>query len=103
MDYGISQLERNIRLNSFSTNCSIPTWHVLIFTIPCSNSYLFLNQSAIAEAGGVKALVDLIFKWSSGGDGVLVISFSACTTSCNAVFSGIYSIKSSCCGINLVG
>ncbi|OMP00733.1 Armadillo [Corchorus olitorius] len=27
--------------------------------------------AAIAEAGGVKALVDLIFKWSSGGDGVL--------------------------------
>lgn len=29
-------------------------------------------QGAIAEAGGVKALVDLIFKWSTGGDGVLV-------------------------------
>ncbi|CAN1289906.1 Protein ARABIDILLO 1 [Linum perenne] len=28
-------------------------------------------EGAIAEAGGVKALVDLIFKWSSGGDGVL--------------------------------
>ncbi|TXG62528.1 hypothetical protein EZV62_009522 [Acer yangbiense] len=28
-------------------------------------------SGAIAEAGGVKALVDLIFKWSSGGDGVL--------------------------------
>ncbi|KAF3439371.1 hypothetical protein FNV43_RR17648 [Rhamnella rubrinervis] len=28
-------------------------------------------SSAIAEAGGVKALVDLIFKWFSDGDGVL--------------------------------
>lgn len=29
-------------------------------------------QGAIAQAGGVKALVDLIFKWSNGGEGVLV-------------------------------
>ena len=29
-------------------------------------------QGAIAEAGGIKSLVDLIFKWSAGGDGVLV-------------------------------
>ncbi|PON70208.1 Beta-catenin [Trema orientale] len=29
------------------------------------------HKGSIAEAGGVKALVDLIFKWSSGGDGVL--------------------------------
>ena len=29
-------------------------------------------QGAIAEAGGIKALVDLIFKWPRGGDGVLV-------------------------------
>ncbi|KAH9788611.1 protein ARABIDILLO 1 [Citrus sinensis] len=29
------------------------------------------HKGAIADAGGVKALVDLIFKWSSGGDGVL--------------------------------
>ncbi|KAE8672148.1 Protein ARABIDILLO 2 [Hibiscus syriacus] len=29
------------------------------------------HKAAIAEAGGVQALVDLIFKWSSGGDGVL--------------------------------
>lgn len=32
----------------------------------------FIVQGAIAKAGGVKALVDLIFKWSTGGDGVLV-------------------------------
>lgn len=32
-------------------------------------------QGAIAEAGGVKALVDLIFKWSSSGDSVLVQIF----------------------------
>lgn len=39
----------------------------------------FTNQGAIAEAGGVKALVDLIFKWSFGGDGVLVCSsFMGC-------------------------
>ena len=37
----------------------------------------FTNQGAIAEAGGVKALVDLIFKWSSGGDGVLVCTSHA--------------------------
>lgn len=36
-------------------------------------------QAAIAEAGGVKALVDLIFKWSvTGGEGVLVRAFSIC-------------------------
>lgn len=29
-------------------------------------------QGAIAKAGGVKALVDLIFKWSASSDGVLV-------------------------------
>ena len=29
-------------------------------------------QGAIAEAGGIKALVDLIFKWPSSSDGVLV-------------------------------
>jgi len=29
------------------------------------------DKGAIAEVGGVKALVDLIFKWSTGGDGVL--------------------------------
>lgn len=29
-------------------------------------------QAAIADAGGVKALVNLIFKWTSGVDGVLV-------------------------------
>ncbi|KAF2303563.1 hypothetical protein GH714_019187 [Hevea brasiliensis] len=29
------------------------------------------HKGTIAEAGGVKALVDLIFKWSSGSDGVL--------------------------------
>ncbi|GMH21645.1 hypothetical protein Nepgr_023487 [Nepenthes gracilis] len=29
------------------------------------------HKGAITEAGGVKALVDLIFKWSSGDDGVL--------------------------------
>ena len=34
--------------------------------------FAFFFQGAIAEAGGVKALVDLIFKWSTGGDGVLV-------------------------------
>lgn len=34
--------------------------------------YWILFQAAIAEAGGVKALVDLIFKWPSGIDGVLV-------------------------------
>lgn len=34
-------------------------------------------QAAIAEAGGVKALVDLIFKWSiSGGEGVLVCALA---------------------------
>jgi len=30
-------------------------------------------QGAIAEAGGIRALVDLVFKWPSGGEGVLVI------------------------------
>lgn len=33
---------------------------------------IFRLQGAIAEAGAVQALVDLIFKWSIGGDGVLV-------------------------------
>jgi len=34
-------------------------------------------QAAIAEAGGVKALVDLIFKWSiTGGEGVLVCALA---------------------------
>lgn len=33
---------------------------------------VFRLQGAIAEAGAVQALVDLIFKWSIGGDGVLV-------------------------------
>lgn len=37
---------------------------------------IFRFQGAIAEAGAVQALVDLIFKWSIGGDGVLVcVSF----------------------------
>lgn len=34
----------------------------------------FWVQNAIAEAGGVKALVDLIFKWPYGIDGILVIT-----------------------------
>ena len=29
-------------------------------------------QGAITEAGGIKALVDLIFKWPSSSDGILV-------------------------------
>ena len=41
-----------------------------VYTVPWSEPYL---QGAIAEAGGIKALVDLIFKWPSGTDGVLVI------------------------------
>lgn len=41
-------------------------------------AYLKIVQGSIAEAGGVKALVDLIFKWSSGGDGVLVQSLITC-------------------------
>ncbi|KAM3266158.1 protein ARABIDILLO 1 [Capsicum annuum] len=48
----------------------------LIATFFCSAICFLLNksqlQAAIAEAGGVKALVDLIFKWSiTGGEGVL--------------------------------
>jgi hypothetical protein len=34
-----------------------------------------LWQGAIAEAGAIEALVELAFKWPSGGEGVLV-SFS---------------------------
>lgn len=49
----------------------------IVTFIVCSAICFFLNkvqlQAAIAEAGGVKALVDLIFKWSiTGGEGVLV-------------------------------
>ena len=36
----------------------------------------------MAEAGGVKALVDLIFKWSTGGKGVLVGSFNVMLSFC---------------------
>lgn len=36
-------------------------------------SCLFIFQAAIAEVGGIKALVDLIFKWSvNDSEGVLV-------------------------------
>ncbi|MCI33061.1 protein ARABIDILLO 1-like, partial [Trifolium medium] len=34
-------------------------------------------RDAIAKAGGVQALVDIIFKWSSTGDGVLEHAVSA--------------------------
>lgn len=39
---------------------------------------IILFQGAIAEAGGIKALVDLIFKWPRGGDGVLVRASILC-------------------------
>jgi hypothetical protein len=33
---------------------------------------IFFFQTAIAASGGIKALVDLIFRWPAGTDGVLV-------------------------------
>lgn len=38
----------------------------------CNNSLVALLQAAIAVSGGIKALVDLIFRWPAGTDGVLV-------------------------------
>lgn len=36
---------------------------------------IILFQAAIAAAGGIKALVDLILRWPAGTDGVLVCIF----------------------------
>ena len=33
------------------------------------------HKAAIVATGGIKALVDLIFRWPAGSDGVLVWSF----------------------------
>lgn len=43
--------------------------------VRCYSAAVFVSlwsQGAIAEAGAIEALVDLAFKWPSGGEGVLV-------------------------------